>query len=119
MTKIPRGARTIKISEESCCTHTYLSIRSTVDPSRYLLRIYVSVGCKRDIVNNKLLFRYYLNGDWRVDLYGKVEFAGAKWQYDRQIFQPEILTTEGPIDEDIVIEVVKDIHAFFSIYLYL
>lgn len=49
--------------------------------------------------------RYYLNGNWRVDLYGEISFAGAKWMYKRQTLHSELLTTDGPIEEDIIIEV--------------
>ncbi|XP_039260458.2 A disintegrin and metalloproteinase with thrombospondin motifs 18-like [Styela clava] len=81
VTRIPEGASSIQIWEEKCCTHTYISVKSARDPTRY-----------------------YLNGNWRVDLFGELTFAGAKWQYRRQTLENEILSTNGPIDEDLIIE---------------
>ena len=49
--------------------------------------------------------RYFLNGNWRVDLYGDITFAGANWQYKRETLHSELLKTEGPTDEEIVVEV--------------
>nr|CAB3219994.1 A disintegrin and metalloproteinase with thrombospondin motifs 18 [Phallusia mammillata] len=81
--RIPRGARSIRISEQRCCTHSYIAVRNA---------------------NNK--HRYYLNGGWRIDLSGETTFVGAKWTYERKAFHPETLTTRGPIDTDIVIEIL-------------
>lgn len=53
------------------------------------------------------LIRYYLNGNWRVNLYGDVNFAGAKWEYKRQALRSEILQSEGPLTEDVIIEVTN------------
>ena len=57
--------------------------------------------------NNFLLtiFSYYLNGNWAVDHHGERSFAGAKWLYDRRPYESEYLTTKGPINEDLIIEV--------------
>lgn len=81
VTRIPAGATSIRIWEEECCTHTYIAVRSATDTNRY-----------------------YLNGNWRVDLYGEISFAGAKWMYKRQTLHSELLTTDGPIEEDIIVE---------------
>ncbi|XP_039260459.2 A disintegrin and metalloproteinase with thrombospondin motifs 18-like isoform X1 [Styela clava] len=81
LVKIPEGARSIRIWENKCCTHTYIAARSPTDQSRY-----------------------YLNGNWRVDLYGKMNFAGTSWKYEREGTKSETLYTDGPLTEDVLIE---------------
>jgi len=48
-----------------------------------------------------------LNGDWQIDLSGENTFASSTWKYERKAFKTEILTTRGPITEDLTIEVFK------------
>ncbi|CAK8692752.1 unnamed protein product [Clavelina lepadiformis] len=81
--RIPRGAYSVRIWEERCCTHSYIAIRSAVDTNRY-----------------------YLNGNWRIDLYGKKTFAGSDWKYNRRVFKSESISTSGPLKEDLIVEVL-------------
>ena len=50
-------------------------------------------------------FRYYLNGNWEVNLTGEKTFAGSIWFYDRKPYKSEVLSTLGPITEDLIIQV--------------
>uniref|UniRef100_H2YC18 Peptidase M12B domain-containing protein n=1 Tax=Ciona savignyi TaxID=51511 RepID=H2YC18_CIOSA len=81
--RIPRGARNVLITEKRCCTHSYLAARSADNSDRY-----------------------YLNGNWAVDLYGETTFAGAKWFYNRKSFQSESLSTPGPLGDDLMIQIL-------------
>nr|XP_018673460.1 A disintegrin and metalloproteinase with thrombospondin motifs 18 isoform X1 [Ciona intestinalis] len=81
--RIPRGARSVKIWENKCCTHSYIAVRSASNSDRY-----------------------YLNGNWEIDLYGETTFAGAKWFYNRKSFQSETLLTPGPLGEELLIQVL-------------
>lgn len=76
---LPRGARTIQIAEEA------------------LSRNYLAV---RDIYG-----KYYLNGNWHLNSNGAYSIAGAKFIYKRSYIEPEILQSDGPLLEDVVLEV--------------
>ncbi|XP_071173065.1 A disintegrin and metalloproteinase with thrombospondin motifs 16-like isoform X1 [Mytilus edulis] len=77
---LPRGARTIQIAEEA------------------LSRNYLAV---RDIYG-----KYYLNGNWHLNSNGAYSIAGAKFIYKRSYIEPEILQSDGPLLEDVVLEIL-------------
>lgn len=60
-----------------------------------------------------MVFRYFINGNWKVDFPGEMEFAGATWKYQRKVRNSEILSTDDPIDQDIIIEVLHNNLFFF------
>ncbi|KAE8597427.1 hypothetical protein XENTR_v10016469 [Xenopus tropicalis] len=76
---IPAGARSIRINEMNIST-SYISIRN----------------------NEK---KYYLNGHWTVDWPGQYKFAGSVFHYKRPFNNPESLSTAGPINETLVVEI--------------
>ena len=57
-----------------------------------------------------------MNGDWEVNLTGEKTFAGGVWYYDRKPYKSEVLTTSGPISEDIIVEVsvCLEYYCFYS-----
>ncbi|CAC5398713.1 A disintegrin and metalloproteinase with thrombospondin motifs 18,A disintegrin and metalloproteinase with thrombospondin motifs 16 [Mytilus coruscus] len=77
---LPRGARTIQIAEEA------------------LSRNYLAV---RDIYG-----KYFLNGNWHLNSNGAYSIAGAKFIYKRSYIEPEILQSDGPLLEDVVLEIL-------------
>ncbi|XP_006875027.1 PREDICTED: A disintegrin and metalloproteinase with thrombospondin motifs 16 [Chrysochloris asiatica] len=80
MITIPAGAQTIRIYEMNAST-SYISIRNS-------------------------LKRYYLNGHWTVDWPGRYKFAGTAFNYRRPYNQPESLTSAGPTNETLVVELL-------------
>jgi hypothetical protein len=76
---LPRGARTIQISEKA------------------LSRNYLAV---RDIYG-----KYFLNGNWHLSSDGTYTIGGAKFLYKRSYIEPEVLRSDGPLLEDLVLEV--------------
>ncbi|CAH1779016.1 unnamed protein product [Owenia fusiformis] len=78
--KIPKGARSLKISETKISPN-YLAIKNDHGA-------------------------YYLTGHWRVTWPGKFMFAGAKFEYKRPHKQPEMIKSPGPIDEQLIVEVL-------------
>lgn len=79
MVTIPSGARSIHIYETNIST-SYISVRNS-------------------------LKRYYLNGHWSVDWPGRYKFSGATFNYKRSYKEPENLTSPGPTNETLIVEV--------------
>jgi len=82
--RIPKGARKIEIREKRCCTHSYVAVKNT----------------------NPRNPKYFLNGNWAVNLHGDRKFAGSQWNYNRMPYHSESLSTDGPIDQDLIIEIL-------------
>ncbi|XP_006901364.1 PREDICTED: A disintegrin and metalloproteinase with thrombospondin motifs 16 [Elephantulus edwardii] len=80
MTIIPSGAQTIRIYEMNTST-SYISVRNAFK-------------------------KYYLNGHWTVDWPGRYKFAGAAFNYRRPYNQPESLTSAGPTNETLIVELL-------------
>lgn len=76
---IPAGARSIRIYEVNVST-SYISVRNT-------------------------LKKYYLNGHWMVDWPGRYKFSGSSFNYRRSYKEPETLTSPGPTNETLIVEV--------------
>ncbi len=85
---LPRGARSIRVCEMEI-SPSYLAVRDTHN-------------------------HYYLTGDWRVSWPGKYDIAGTTFNYRRPYNQPEELWADGPIQQDIYIEV--NIFHFISLF---
>lgn len=79
MVTIPSGARSIRISELNVST-SYIAVRNA-------------------------LKTYYLNGHWTVDWPGRYKFSGTAFEYRRSYREPESLTSTGPTNETLVVEV--------------
>lgn len=79
MLTIPPGARSIRIYEMNIST-SYISARNA-------------------------LRRYYLNGHWAVDWPGRYKFSGTTFDYRRSYKEPESLTSAGPTNETLIVEV--------------
>ncbi|XP_059272826.1 A disintegrin and metalloproteinase with thrombospondin motifs 16 isoform X2 [Mustela nigripes] len=80
MVTIPPGARSIRIREVNVST-SYISVRNT-------------------------LRKYYLNGHWTVDWPGRYKFSGTTFDYRRSSHEPESLTSSGPTNETLVVELL-------------
>lgn len=76
---IPSGARSIRIYETNVST-SYISVRNA-------------------------LKKYYLNGRWAVDWPGQYKFSGTTFDYRRSHKEPESLTSPGPTNETLIVEV--------------
>ncbi|XP_050399474.1 A disintegrin and metalloproteinase with thrombospondin motifs 16 isoform X2 [Patella vulgata] len=81
---LPKGARHILINENKISSN-YLSIRN-------------------------IYGRYYLNGDRRVAWPGRYKLGGALFEYDRPYNDPETLVSEGPLEEDLIVEMLVQDH---------
>lgn len=79
MVTIPAGARSIRIYEMNVST-SYIAVRNA-------------------------LKTYYLNGHWTVDWPGRYKFSGTAFDYRRSSREPESLTSAGPTNETLVVEV--------------
>ncbi|XP_039974144.1 A disintegrin and metalloproteinase with thrombospondin motifs 16 [Xiphias gladius] len=77
---IPAGARSIRVMELNTSS-SYLAVRDTQR-------------------------RYYLNGHWTVDWPGRHPIAGAIFEYKRPYNRPESLSSTGPTNETLVIEIL-------------
>ncbi|XP_007653712.2 A disintegrin and metalloproteinase with thrombospondin motifs 16 [Ornithorhynchus anatinus] len=77
---IPSGARSIRIYEMNTST-SYISIRNSQK-------------------------KYYLNGYWTVDWSGRYKFSGAVFDYRRSYNQSETLTSAGPTNESLIVELL-------------
>ncbi|KAL6051097.1 hypothetical protein STEG23_024604, partial [Scotinomys teguina] len=77
---IPSGARSIHIYETNIST-SYISVRNS-------------------------LKRYYLNGHWSVDWPGRYKFSGTTFNYRRSYKEPESLTSTGPTNETLIVELL-------------
>ena len=83
MVTIPPGARSIRIHEVNVST-SYISVRNA-------------------------LRKYYLNGYWTVDWPGRYKFSATTFDYRRSSHEPESLTSSGPTNETLVVEVDSSI----------
>ncbi|KAK1345269.1 hypothetical protein QTO34_013979 [Cnephaeus nilssonii] len=79
MVTIPSGARSIRIYEMNVST-SYIAVRNA-------------------------LKTYYLNGHWTVDWPGRYKFSGTAFDYRRSHREPESLTSAGPTNETLIVEV--------------
>lgn len=79
MVTIPSGARSIRIYEMNVST-SYIAVRNA-------------------------LKTYYLNGHWTVDWPGRYKFSGTAFNYQRSHREPESLTSAGPTNETLIVEV--------------
>ncbi|XP_040486121.1 A disintegrin and metalloproteinase with thrombospondin motifs 16 [Ursus maritimus] len=77
---IPAGARSIRIHEMNVST-SYISVRNA-------------------------LKKYHLNGHWTVDWPGRYRFSGTTFEYRRSSHEPESLTSSGPTNETLVVELL-------------
>lgn len=77
---IPPGARSIRVHETSVST-CYIAVRNAHQA-------------------------YYLNGRWTVDRPGRYAFSGTTFDYRRSHGQPESLTSAGPTNETLVVELL-------------
>ncbi|XP_053699807.1 A disintegrin and metalloproteinase with thrombospondin motifs 16 [Synchiropus splendidus] len=77
---IPAGARSIRVLEMNT-SNSYLAVRDTHR-------------------------RYHLNGQWTVDWPGRHVIAGAVFDYKRPYNRPESLTTAGPTNDTLVVELL-------------
>ncbi|KAG2465273.1 ATS16 metalloproteinase, partial [Polypterus senegalus] len=77
---IPAGARSIRVFEMNSSS-SYLSVRN-------------------------LQQKYYLNGQWTIDWPGRHKFAGTIFEYKRPYHRPETLSSLGPINETLIIEIL-------------
>uniref|UniRef100_A0A8C2VJE8 ADAM metallopeptidase with thrombospondin type 1 motif 16 n=2 Tax=Chinchilla lanigera TaxID=34839 RepID=A0A8C2VJE8_CHILA len=77
---IPSGARSVRIHEMNVST-SYISVRNAFR-------------------------RYYLNGHWTVDWPGWYKFSGTAFEYRRSYKEPESLTSAGPTNETLIVELL-------------
>lgn len=81
----------------------------------WMLYPYMITVCDILFQNSIHICSYHLNGQWRVNLYGKVRFAGTTWVYERKSLKGEALYTVGPLKEEITIEVALSL-GLYCIY---
>ncbi|XP_040833253.1 A disintegrin and metalloproteinase with thrombospondin motifs 16 [Ochotona curzoniae] len=77
---IPSGARSIHICELNVSA-SYISVRNDLQ-------------------------QYYLNGHWTVDWPGRYKFSGTTFNYRRPSNEPESLTSVGPTNETLIVELL-------------
>ena len=77
---LPRGSSSIEVKEAGIARSNYLALRDRHGG-------------------------YHLNGNWKLDPEGVYSIAGTKFIYRRPYNLPESLVAEGPILEDLVLEV--------------
>ncbi|KAM7148838.1 A disintegrin and metalloproteinase with thrombospondin motifs 16 isoform 1-T1 [Molossus nigricans] len=80
MLTIPSGARSIRIYEMNVST-SYIAVRNALET-------------------------YYLNGHWTVDWPGRYKFSGTAFDYRRSYREPESLTSAGPTNETLIVELL-------------
>ena len=90
VTILPKSARSIRIREKSLSSN-YLAIRN-------------------------IFGHYFLNGQQRVAWPGTYFLGGAKFKYKRPYNEPETLEADGPLEEELVLEVI--IFQWFWVTLY-
>ncbi|XP_053402734.1 A disintegrin and metalloproteinase with thrombospondin motifs 18-like [Mercenaria mercenaria] len=78
---LPRGSSSINIEEAGIARSNYLALRDRHG-------------------------EYHLNGNWKLDPEGVYSIAGTKFIYRRPYNLPESLVAEGPLLEDLVLEVL-------------
>ena len=64
-----------------------------ISPSNYLVL--------RDVYGN-----YKLNGNWELNKEGVYNIRGTKFVYQRAYNRPESLQADGPLREDLILEVL-------------
>ncbi|XP_041376065.1 A disintegrin and metalloproteinase with thrombospondin motifs 16-like isoform X2 [Gigantopelta aegis] len=77
---LPKSARFVRVREKTISSN-YLAIRN-------------------------IYGRYYLNGDRRVAWPGVYRLGGADFTYKRPYNEPESLETDGPLGEDLILEML-------------
>ncbi|XP_060604229.1 A disintegrin and metalloproteinase with thrombospondin motifs 18-like isoform X2 [Ruditapes philippinarum] len=80
VTILPKLARSIRIREKSLSSN-YLAVRNVFG-------------------------KYYLNGHQRVAWPGTYTLGGAKFKYNRSYNVPETLEAEGPLEQELVLEIL-------------
>ncbi|KAH3773199.1 hypothetical protein DPMN_174556, partial [Dreissena polymorpha] len=80
VTILPKSARSIRIREKALSSN-YLAVRN-------------------------IFGQYFLNGHQRVAWPGSYSLGGAKFQYNRPYNEPETLEAEGPLEEELVLEIL-------------
>ncbi|KAH3784823.1 hypothetical protein DPMN_162894 [Dreissena polymorpha] len=78
---LPRGSSSISIEEMGISRSNYLALRNVQG-------------------------HYFLNGNWKLNSEGVYSISGTKFVYRRPYNSPESLSAEGPILEDLVVEVL-------------
>ncbi|KAL4235465.1 A disintegrin and metalloproteinase with thrombospondin motifs 18 [Mactra antiquata] len=78
---LPRGSSSIVVEEAGLSHGNYLVLRNVTGT-------------------------YYLNGNWKLNKEGVYPIAGTKFIYRRPYNYPESLVAEGPLLEDLVLEVL-------------
>ena len=61
--------------------------------------------------------KYRLNGNWKLSAEGVYNIGGAKFVYRRPYNNPESLQAEGPLLEDLVLEVGLFGCLFFCLFV--
>ncbi|XP_045191522.2 A disintegrin and metalloproteinase with thrombospondin motifs 18-like isoform X2 [Mercenaria mercenaria] len=84
VTILPKSARSIRIREKSLSSN-YLAVRN-------------------------IFGKYFLNGHQRVAWPGTYTLAGAKFKYNRSYNVPETLEAEGPLEQELVLEILVQDH---------
>lgn len=77
---LPQGSSSILVEEMTVAPNNYLALRN-------------------------MKGHYYLNGGWRLDSEGVYPIAGTKFIYRRPYNRAEMISAEGPLLEDLVLEV--------------
>ena len=80
MVVIPRGASSIVVKEDVISPNNYLALKN-------------------------IYGQYHINGDWQLNDEGMYKVAGARFVYRRSYNMPESLRSDGPLTEDVVLEV--------------
>ncbi|KAL4234324.1 metalloendopeptidase [Mactra antiquata] len=80
VTILPKSARSIRIREKSLSSN-YLAVRNVYG-------------------------QYFLNGHQRVAWPGVYMLGGAKFKYNRPYNEPETLEAEGPLEQELVLEIL-------------
>ncbi|WAR11678.1 ATS18-like protein [Mya arenaria] len=84
VTILPKSARSIRIREKSLSSN-YLAMRN-------------------------IFGKYFLNGHQRVAWPGTYTLGGAKFHYSRPYNEPETLEADGPLEEELVLEILVQDH---------
>ena len=82
------------------------------------LQAKLSLACESLHLGFIIVSRYYLNGNWRIDLKAPKTIAGVRWNYYRHGFLAEKMISIEPLLEDIVVE-VPNLHRFSVKLFYL
>lgn len=86
---LPQGSSSILVEEMTVAPNNYLALRN-------------------------MKGHYYLNGGWRLDSEGVYPIAGTKFIYRRPYNRAEMISAEGPLLEDLVLEVSQNNLIFCS-----